>query len=72
MKALIGLLVTAGHLKSNLSNLRSLWSKKYGAPIFRATMSRQRFEDLLMFLRFDDKSSRSFRREKKGKTQIHT
>ncbi|PSN48461.1 hypothetical protein C0J52_18932 [Blattella germanica] len=65
MKVLIGLLITAGHLKSNLSNARTLWSKKYGAPIFQSTMSRQTFEDLLMFLQFDDKSSRSFPREKK-------
>lgn len=36
----------------------------YGPPIFRATMGLKRFTFLLRFIRFDDKTSRSLRRQK--------
>lgn len=62
MRAFFGLLLTAGHLKQNNTNYITLWSKKYGSPIFRATMSLVRFKSLLRFIRFDDKTTRSVRR----------
>lgn len=62
MRAFFGLLMTAGHLKQNNTNYITLWSKKYGSPIFRATMSLCRFKFLLRFIRFDDKTTRSVRR----------
>lgn len=62
MRAFFGLLLTAGHLKQNNTNYITLWSKKYGSPIFRATMSLSRFKLLLRFIRFDDKKTRSVRR----------
>ena len=64
ISALIGLLITAGHLKFNHQTVSALWNPKYGPPIFRATMSRERFKDLIVFHRFDDKSTRSERSEK--------
>lgn len=62
MRAFFGLLLTAGHLKQNNTNYITLWSIKYGSPIFRATMSLVRFKLLLRFIRFDDKTTRSDRR----------
>lgn len=62
MRAFFALLLTAGHLKQSNTNYRTLWSKKYGSPIFRATMGLCRFKSLLRFIRFDDKKSRSLRR----------
>lgn len=62
--AFIGLLITAGHLKSNYTNYDVLWNRIYGPPIFRATMGLKRFKLLLRFIRFDDKTSRSERRKK--------
>lgn len=57
-----GLLMTAGHMKSNNQNYRLFWDRLYGITIFKATMSGRRFEELLRFIRFDDKSTRSSRR----------
>lgn len=62
MRAFFGLLLTAGHLKQNNASYITLWSIKYGSPIFRATMSLGRFKSLLRFIRFDDKTTRSTRR----------
>lgn len=62
LRAFFGLLLTAGHLKQNNTNYITLWSKLYGSPIFRATMSLCRFKLLLRFIRFDDKKTRSIRR----------
>ena len=58
----IGLLIYAGVTKSNMVDVRDLWSESRGFHIFRATMSRCRFENLRRFLRFDDKTTRSVRR----------
>ena len=58
----VGLLLYAGVTKSNMVDIRDLWSENRGFPVFRATMSRCRFEDLRRFLRFDSKSTRSVRR----------
>lgn len=62
MRAFFGLLLTAGHLKQNNTSYVTLWSKKYRSPIFRATMSLDRFKLLLRFIRFDDKETRATRR----------
>ena len=45
-------------------SVAALWNPKYGPPVFRATMSKERFKELLVYLRFDDKATRSERREK--------
>ena len=62
--AFVGLVMAAGHLKQNHLCIEKLWHKKYGSPIFRATMTRHRFKALTQFIRFDDKSTRSARRAK--------
>lgn len=64
IRAFFGLLLTAGHLKSNHQSYEVLWDSMYGPPIFRATMGQKRFKALLRFIRFDDKSTRSVRRSK--------
>ena len=62
-ECILGLLITACHLKNNHHTVPALWNSKYGPSIFRATMSKNRFKELLLFLRFDDKSTRSERRK---------
>ena len=64
IRAIIGLLLTAGHLKQQFVNVNVLWNEIYESPIFRATMSKNRFKFLLKFIRFVDKSTRTVRREK--------
>ncbi len=63
LRAFFGLLISAGHLKSCNENYRSFWHPFYGSYIFPATMGVNRFEQLLRFIRFDDKSTRSERRK---------
>lgn len=63
MHAFFGLLITAGHMKSCNVNYRNFWHPFYGSTFFKATMGVTRFEQLLRFIRFDDKSTRSERRK---------
>lgn len=63
LHAFFGLLITAGHMKSCNVNYRNFWHPFYGSTIFKATMGMTRFEHLLRFIRFDDKSTRSARRK---------
>lgn len=63
LHAFFGLLISAGHMKSCNENYRTFWHPFYGSPIFKATMGVNRFEELLRFIRFDDKSTRSERRK---------
>lgn len=62
--ALFGLLYLRGVLKENHTDIEELWSKKYGPPIFRATMTKNRFSFLIRCLRFDDKNTRVERKKK--------
>lgn len=61
--AFFGLLICAGHMKSCNENYRNFWHPFYGSTIFKATMGLTRFEQLLRFIRFDDKLTRSARRK---------
>lgn len=63
LHAFFGLLITAGHMKSNAQNYRIFWDKLYGITIFKATMGVRRFMEILRFIRFDDKDTRSNRRK---------
>nr|CAH7753487.1 unnamed protein product [Callosobruchus chinensis] len=63
LEALFGLLYDSNALKDNHVDVEELWSKQYGPPIFRATMSKNRFNFLIKNLRFDDKTSRNERKE---------
>lgn len=60
--AYIGLLIVAGVDRSSKRNYNEFFIRLRGMPIFRATMSRDRFKSILRFIRFDDKDTRSIRR----------
>lgn len=60
---LFGLYYAAGVLKSSKLNLDDLWSPDFGMDLFRASMSKRRFQFLTSCLRFDDKSTRPERKQ---------
>ena len=41
--------------------LKQLWSQKWETQFFKDTMTRERFSDIIRFIRFDIKSMRSQR-----------
>ena len=63
IRAFIGLCILAGVYKCNHESTHRLWSEDEGRPVFKATMSRNRFTDILKFMRFDDKTSRPQRQQ---------
>lgn len=58
--AVIGIMFARGVLAKGQS-VDHLWSKTWGPPFFRKTMSRDRFKEIMKFLRFDIRSTRSDR-----------
>ncbi|XP_046575728.1 piggyBac transposable element-derived protein 4-like [Haliotis rubra] len=62
--ALIGIWIIAGVTHNNNQSTEMLWSTKYGLSQVRSTMSRERFQHLMTYLRFDDKAERSQRQER--------
>jgi len=56
--------LSAGDLKQNNINIRTLWNKIYYHPIFRDTMGINRFKQILWFIIFDDKITHTFHRAK--------
>lgn len=54
MEAFIGLHILAGAFKAQYRSTEELWSERDGQPVFRATMSRERFCSIKSALRFDD------------------
>lgn len=54
----LGIVILIGVYKSNSENVSQLWSKEDGRPIFNKLMSRNRYQQILRVLRFDDASSR--------------
>ncbi|XP_071554095.1 piggyBac transposable element-derived protein 4-like [Temnothorax nylanderi] len=64
LKAFIGVLYLSGLQKTAKStSLEDMWSHDFGSVLYRCTMSRKRFTFLLRMLCFDDKTTRSTRRE---------
>ncbi|CAF3420181.1 unnamed protein product [Rotaria sp. Silwood2] len=61
MWAFIGLLLLAGVHRAKNETLDELWSMINGRPIFRATMTKNRFKSLLQFCRFDNTTTREER-----------
>ncbi len=59
--AFIGLLILAGVHRAKNESLNELWSMINGRPIFRATMTKNRFKSLLQFCRFDNTTTREER-----------
>jgi hypothetical protein len=63
LKAFIGLLLLAGLLQQSKRNIKCLWRRSpLESPIFKATMSRRRFQKISSCLRFDDKKTREERK----------
>ena len=54
----LGLVILIGVYKSNNKNVAQLWSNEDGRPIFNKFMSRNRYQQILRVLRFDDANSR--------------
>lgn len=61
--AFLGLCIIRGVLQGKNQPLSSFWNQEYGINIFQQTMGRNRFKDIKRYIRFDDKSSRTERRQ---------
>ena len=62
LTAFLGLAIIRGVTKGKNEPLSSFWDTVYGASVFRETMARNKFTEILKFLRFDDKDTRESRR----------
>lgn len=58
LKANISLLYVRGALCANNRPILEFWDKNWGVPFFPETMSRNRFCNIVRFLRFDRRSTR--------------
>jgi hypothetical protein len=63
LECFIGLLYARGIMGAKNIPLHELWTEKWGNNIFRKTMPRDRFKEILRYIRFDEKTSRSARLE---------
>lgn len=64
LDALLGLLILSGVYNMSKVSVRLIWSRAMtNSIIYKATLSRSRFESILTYLRFDDKTTRAERRE---------
>ncbi|CAF3588675.1 unnamed protein product [Rotaria sp. Silwood1] len=64
LKAFIGLLLLAGLLGKSRTDLQCLWRRSsLESPIFKATISRSRFQKIIACLRFDYKKTREERKK---------
>ncbi|XP_026059293.1 uncharacterized protein LOC113043955 [Carassius auratus] len=61
LKAFIALLYIRGAQGAKNMDLGSLWSEKWGFPFFKETIARNRFREIMRFLRFDKKETRRVR-----------
>lgn len=64
LKAFFGILLITGRFRESRESKKDLWKKKiaYSRQIYRASMSRDRFTNILRFLRFDDFQTREERK----------
>lgn len=58
IRAFIGLLITAGVDRSSKRSYTEFFDRLRGLTIFKATISLKRFQQLMRFLRFDNKETR--------------
>ena len=63
LEAFIGLLLLSGVYKSRNESIESLWDNTTTRNNFRATMSLEKFKMISRVLRFDDRQTRSKRRQ---------
>jgi Transposase IS4 len=61
LDAFIGILYARGVYGASKLDLKSLWSQPWSPNFFAETMSRDRFTDIMRFLRFDIEQTRSLR-----------
>ncbi|KAK1904207.1 Autophagy-related protein 13 [Dissostichus eleginoides] len=61
LKAFIALLYVRGAYCGKNIEVESFWSEQWGNAFFNATLSRNRFRDILRYLRFDKKETRRCR-----------
>ena len=61
--AFFGLYILRGVLKGRDEPLFNFRDEEYGRLIFRKTMSKNKLQSILRYIRFDDKNSRSLRRQ---------
>ena len=61
--AFFGRYILRGVLKERDEPLFHFWDEEYGRLIFQETMSRNKFKSIRRYIRFDDKNSRSLRRQ---------
>lgn len=57
LDAFLGLLIYAGVHQSNNEEISELWGL-HSLPLFKATMAKNRFQEILRFIRFDDSATR--------------
>jgi hypothetical protein len=58
LKAFIGLVYLRGAFGWRQMSVKDLWSKEFGNEYFKSTMSRNKFERIMRFIRFDNLRSR--------------
>ena len=64
MRAFVGCILFLGGMKQSMLSSTTVFDAMYGQGFVRASFSRNRFLQLLNFLRFDDKETRSARRSR--------
>ena len=62
LNAFFGLCFLRRVFKERNEPLPSFWKSDHGLPFFRETMSRNKFQSILRYIRFDDKNFRPIRR----------
>jgi len=61
LNAFIGILYARGSYGANNQAIKDLWNGNWGPPFFRRVMSRNRFCEIMEYLCFDIRSTRSAR-----------
>ena len=61
LRAFVAIFYARGVSGTNDHSVHGIWSKSWGVPCIKEIMSRNRFFEILRYLRFDEKSSRSER-----------
>ncbi|KAJ4437784.1 hypothetical protein ANN_13722 [Periplaneta americana] len=61
--SLIGIFILMAANDDTKLDYHDLWSERFGRPVYLATMSRNRFRELVKVIRFDDKNTREDRRK---------
>ena len=61
LKAFLAIIYMRGAIGGKNIDMESYWSQKWGNQFMRSTMSRNRFRDIMRFLRFDNRQTRRIR-----------